>query len=747
MEDIEIKRGYEVLPDNKVRFGVRVINNGDFAISDVEVILDYSQSLFELESSKIEELGNIPPSIPRTAKFILKPLSCVHKEEIGATVRYRDHKWEKHTIDMRPKEVHCVCPFLKEKTITRKNFLKLFNEGYPAERGLNFENIQPEKVIKFITHTCKNRLYKVDEFSIENKKILYLAGDSLGEKAYYLLTAVIIEREGITQVLFQAKSDKEFGINGFLNEIVENLRHLVQSSSAAMEIGVIKREQVINIIDSVVQHTNFSDGEGSSLVKIEDGVARRINFGPSQEESKRKEAEEDLRRQQEENERLEREEQERLRKQQEEEAKRLQEIKRKEQEEADRRKKEQEDLRRQREEERKKREEQERKRKEEEERLKKEKEKLQKLQEESEEAKRKAKEEAERKSLKAARELQVVKQTIKPSTHQDPYLEKLSATPPKKSDRSSGKKILIFSLIFGILLIGVAYILLTSNPLSENVTTENVTTQIANNIQTESSENSDTYINSIGMEFVKIPEGEFMMGSSVNRYDNNLPTHKVTIGKSFYLGKFEVTQEQWSEVMGSNPSEFIDDLTQEQWGEVMGSNPSEFIDYGRPVECVSWEDAQEFVEKLNEMEGTDKYRLPSEAEWDYACNARTTTINKLIREDYAWYDGGSRMDLYYDVYSDAYRAHSGTYPVGQKKPNPWGLYDMYGNVWEWVQDRYHDDYNGAPSDGSAWERGNSPYRVTRGGSWSSDFWMCTFRYSFIPSYRYHNLGFRVLKEI
>jgi len=145
MADIEIKRGYEVLPDNKVRFGIRVINNGDSAISDVEVILDYSYSLFELENSKIEELGNIPPSIPRTAKFILKPLSCVHKEEIGATVRYRDHNWEKHIIDMRPKEVHCVCPFLKEKTIMRNDFLTLFNEGYPAERGLNFENIQPEK--------------------------------------------------------------------------------------------------------------------------------------------------------------------------------------------------------------------------------------------------------------------------------------------------------------------------------------------------------------------------------------------------------------------------------------------------------------------------------------------------------------------------------------------------------------------------------------------------------------------------
>ncbi|WP_292378261.1 MAP7 domain-containing protein [Methanosarcina sp. UBA289] len=358
MADIEIKRGYEVLPDNKVRFGIRVINNGDSAISDVEVILDYSHSLFELESSKIEELGNIPPSIPRTAKFILKPLSCVHKEEIGATVRYRDYKWEKHIIDMRPKEVHCVYPFLKEKAITRSEFLRLSEESYSAEHGVNFENIAPEKLIDFLTHTCKNRLYKVDEFSIENGKVLYLSSESLGEKAYYLLTVVVRERENIVQVLLHASSDKLFGLQGFLNEILENLRHLVRSVSSAKEIGIIKNEQVITIIDSVVQHTDFSGKNDSSSVNIQDSIVQRTNFGSSQDENRKKEAEEKLHRQQEENERLrkEREEQERLRKQQEEEAKRLQEIKIKAQEEADRRKNEQErqqqeDLRRQREEE------------------------------------------------------------------------------------------------------------------------------------------------------------------------------------------------------------------------------------------------------------------------------------------------------------------------------------------------------------------------------------------------------------
>lgn len=95
MPDIEIKRGYEVLPDNNVRFGIRVTNNSNSAILDVEVILDYSESLFKLEGGKIQNLGTIPPAVPRTAKFLLKPLGCIHKEEIGATVRYKDHQWEK----------------------------------------------------------------------------------------------------------------------------------------------------------------------------------------------------------------------------------------------------------------------------------------------------------------------------------------------------------------------------------------------------------------------------------------------------------------------------------------------------------------------------------------------------------------------------------------------------------------------------------------------------------------------------
>ncbi len=277
MVDIEIKRGYEVLPDNNVRFGVRVINNSDSAISDVEVLLDYSESLFELNGNKVQKLGNIPPTVPRTVKFILKPLGCIHKEEIGATILYKDHQWKKHTVEMRPKEVHCVCPFLKEKSITRADFLRLSNSGYLEERGVNFDGITVDKLVDFIGHTCKNRLYKVDEFPIENGKILYLAGDALGEKAYYLLTAVAKEYEGLTQVLLRASSDKSYGLNGFLNEILDNLRHLVVSANAK-EIGVIKKEQVINIIDSVVQRSTISMEEGAPSIKIKDSMVQRTEI-------------------------------------------------------------------------------------------------------------------------------------------------------------------------------------------------------------------------------------------------------------------------------------------------------------------------------------------------------------------------------------------------------------------------------------------------------------------------------------
>jgi len=202
---------------------------------------------------------------------------------------------------------------------------------------------------------------------------------------------------------------------------------------------------------------------------------------------------------------------------------------------------------------------------------------------------------------------------------------------------------------------------------------------------------------STGMEFILIKEGEFMMGSPLNeksRYDNESPVHNVKIEKSFYMSKYPVTQKQWMAVMSDNPSSYKGDE--------------------RPVESVSWKDVQEFVKKLNEREDMDKYLLPSEAEWEYACRAGTTTRysfgdDESKLNEYGWYDKNSGSE---------------THPVGQKNPNPWNLYDMHGNVFEWVQDRWHDNYEGAPSDGSAWEDGSSSIRVIRGGCWFRNARFC-----------------------
>ncbi len=187
------------------------------------------------------------------------------------------------------------------------------------------------------------------------------------------------------------------------------------------------------------------------------------------------------------------------------------------------------------------------------------------------------------------------------------------------------------------------------------------------------------------MKFVQIPAGSFMMGSNDGDSDEK-PVHRVTLS-SFQMMTTEVTQSMWKDVMGSNPSYWKgDDL---------------------PVRRVSWNDCQEFIRELNQRDPVKGYRLPTEAEWEYACRAGTTT---------KYYSGNSESDLKGVAW---YEGNSGdkTHPVGQKEPNVWGLYDMHGNAWEWCEDRWHYNYKGAPSDGSAWVSGSSPYRVFRGGAW------------------------------
>lgn len=240
-------------------------------------------------------------------------------------------------------------------------------------------------------------------------------------------------------------------------------------------------------------------------------------------------------------------------------------------------------------------------------------------------------------------------------------------------------------------------------------------------INEETQELPKNYTNSLGMEFVLIPAGEFQMGSP--SYDGKLfdfdsPVHNVTIQEPFYMSKYEVTQKEWTEVMGYNPSYFKgDDL---------------------PVDSVLWSEVQKFVLKLNLKEGSEKYRLPTEAEWEYACRAGTTTRFSF---------GDENEDLIEYGWS-AYDSNETSHPVGQKLPNPWGLYDMHGNVWELTQDSWHSSYESAPSDGSAWSEENSTIFVGRGGSWLDGPNLCTstFRGSEEEDKRVTCLGFRLVKN-
>lgn len=227
--------------------------------------------------------------------------------------------------------------------------------------------------------------------------------------------------------------------------------------------------------------------------------------------------------------------------------------------------------------------------------------------------------------------------------------------------------------------------------------------------------------NSIGMEFVWIPPGEFLMGSPDNeedRDDDEGPQRKVTIAKGFWMGKYEVTQGQFKKILGTNPSKYAK----------CGANC--------PVERVTWDEAKEFIRKLNEQDGEFVYSLPTEAEWEYAARAGTTTR-------YSFGDSSKNLKKY-----GRHGKTSGTHPVGELLPNPWGLYDIYGNVREWVEDIYNEaGYRGLPTDGSAnLTIGDPTKRVLRGGSWIyfSQYLRSANRFMNEPTERDSGIGFRIV---
>jgi len=237
---------------------------------------------------------------------------------------------------------------------------------------------------------------------------------------------------------------------------------------------------------------------------------------------------------------------------------------------------------------------------------------------------------------------------------------------------------------------------------------------------------AEDYTNSIQMEFIRVPAGVFFMGAQ--EYEDGSskenPRHKVPLSQDFYLGKFEVTQKQWEAVVGP-------------------VNPSNFRSPNRPVDEVSWNNVQAFIKKLNEMEGGGKqlYRLPTEAEWEYAARAGSNTIysygddpgGKSLNQ-YAWYEQNSGKQ---------------THPVGTRIANAWGFYDMHGNVAEWVQDYYDKQYYSRSPARDPKGPATGRKRVVRGGSWINQLYSCrtAARGYYSADYTDSDFGFRIVKMI
>lgn len=260
----------------------------------------------------------------------------------------------------------------------------------------------------------------------------------------------------------------------------------------------------------------------------------------------------------------------------------------------------------------------------------------------------------------------------------------------------------------------------------------------------------EEFANSIGMKFALIPAGTFIMGSPAEeegRLSTEDPMHSVTLSRSFYMQTTEVTQSQWKLVMSSDPSRYPncgDDC---------------------PVNRVSWEDVQEFIRRLNAKEGTSKYRLPSEAEWEYAARAGTNTAtysgpleilgknNAPALDPIAWYAGNSCVEYSGGDNCSAWpqRQYScpscGPHPVARKQPNAWGLYDMMGNAWEWCQDWYGSYRSGSATDPTGPSKGKA--RVLRGGGWDHEARWCrsASRARFPPDIWVSTFGFRLVMDV
>jgi len=368
------------------------------------------------------------------------------------------------------------------------------------------------------------------------------------------------------------------------------------------------------------------------------------------------------------------------------------------------------------------------------------------------EAKRNAEEDRKRKEVKVE---------IKPARPEPP---KPTPSIKRPAEKSPATKISIVIALFVVIVAGL--VLLFWQEPQKSITESPPT--VAKQEQTVATKPSVTiplkrFTNTIGMEFVLIPAGRFKMGSGISpeevvrRYGGKAewfkdehPQDDVKISHPFYLQTTEVTVGQWRRFAKETGYETKAETgggayvwEGSNWVKKEGTywdNPLFSQDDHHPVTCVSWNDIQEFVQWLNRIDGKNVHRLPTEAEWEYACRAETTTefsfgddVQRL--SEYGWYLGNSNRK---------------THAVAQRKANEWNLFDMHGNVWEWVADDYHNNYGKAPDDGKAWTddpRGTN--RVVRGGGWSSVAPLCrsASREFAVPGYCVTDVGFRLARSV
>ncbi|MGZ8846537.1 MAG: formylglycine-generating enzyme family protein [Pyrinomonadaceae bacterium] len=253
------------------------------------------------------------------------------------------------------------------------------------------------------------------------------------------------------------------------------------------------------------------------------------------------------------------------------------------------------------------------------------------------------------------------------------------------------------------------------------------------NSETQRSKLPAKFTNQYRMEFVLIPEGKFTMGSAGGA-DIEKPTHAVTINQPFYIGRYEVTQWQWRAVMTTTVDEQRRKIKAS--AAVLTALPMAGEGHDRAAYYVSWQEARAFVQKLNTLNDGRTYRLPSEAEWEYVCRAGATEDRPADLNVIAWYKNNSNNYVQ---------------DVGMRRANAFQIYDMLGNVWEWCEDVFHLNYDGAPADGSSWTTNdNLNQRVKRGGSFATrnlDFLRCSARGGQTPDDRDFETGFRVVATV